>query len=86
MDMEINILSEECKTEKDKYHVILLICGIKKKLMKMNLLTKQKQTHRHRKQIYGCQRRKRVGRDKLGVWDQQIETTIYKIYKQAPTV
>ena len=48
MDMEINILSEECKTEKDKYHVILLICGIKKKLMKMNLLTKQKQTHRLR--------------------------------------
>ena len=25
--------------------------------------------------------------DKLGVWDQQIQTTIYKIYKhQGPTV
>ena len=28
---------------------------------------KQKQTHRHRKQIYGCQRRKRVREDKAGV-------------------
>ena len=30
--------------------------------------TKQKQTHRHRKQTYGYQRGK-GGRDKLGVWD-----------------
>ena len=36
----------------------------------MNLYTKQKQTHRHRKQTYGYQRRKgRWGRDKLGGWD-----------------
>ena len=30
---------------------------------------KKKQTHRHRKQTYGYQRGKRVGRDKLGVLD-----------------
>ena len=35
----------------------------------MNLFTKQKQTHRHRKQTYGYQRGKEGGRDKLGVWD-----------------
>ena len=34
----------------------------------MNLFTKQKQTHRHRKQTYGYQRGK-GGRNKLGVWD-----------------
>ena len=46
----------------------------------MNLFTKQEQTHRHRKQTYGYQRGKEEGRrDKLGVWDQQIQTTIYKI-------
>ena len=28
MDLEIVILSELCQTEKDKYHMILLICGI----------------------------------------------------------
>ena len=31
MDLEIMILSEVSKTEKDKYHMILLICGILKK-------------------------------------------------------
>ena len=30
MDLEIVILSEVSQTEKDKYHMILLICGIKK--------------------------------------------------------
>ena len=54
----------------------------------MNLFTKQKQTHRHRKQTHGYQRGKDVvGRgDKLGVWDQQIQTTIYKIGKQQTTI
>ena len=33
----------------------------------MNLFTKQKQTHRLRKQTYGYQRGK-MGRDTLGVW------------------
>ena len=28
MDLEIVILSEVSQTEKDKYHMILLICGI----------------------------------------------------------
>ena len=52
----------------------------------MNLTTEQKQTHRHRKQTYGYQRG-RAGRDKLGVWDQQIQTTVDKIDKQqGPTV
>ena len=50
----------------------------------MNLLKKkkQKQTHRHRKQTYGYQRGREWGKDKLGVWDQQIHTTIHKIDKQ----
>ena len=38
------------------------------KMIQMDLFTKQKQTHRHRKQVYGYQRGK--GRsDKLGTWD-----------------
>ena len=32
----------------------------------MNIFTKQKQTHRHIKQIYGYQREKGLGRNKLG--------------------
>ena len=30
MDLEISILSEVSQIEEDKYHVILLICGILK--------------------------------------------------------
>ena len=39
------------------------------KIIQMNLFTKQKQTHRLRKQTYGYQRGKLGGRNKLAVWD-----------------
>ena len=39
-----------------------------RKMIQMNLFTKQKPTHRLRKQTYGYQRGRR-GRDKLGGWD-----------------
>ena len=36
---------------------------------------------------YGYQRGKWVGKDKTGVWDQQIQTTVYKIDRQqGPTI
>ena len=48
----------------------------------MNLYTKQKQTHRHRKQTYDYQRWKGEGkRDELVVRDSQIQTIIHKIDK-----
>ena len=47
----------------------------------MNLSVKQKQNLRDRKQTHGYQR------GKLGGWDQQIQTAIYKIDEQrSPTV
>ena len=49
----------------------------------MNLFTKQKQTHRLQKQTYGNQRGNvGWGRDKSGVWDEHIHTTLYKIENQ----
>ena len=43
MGLEIVILSEVSQTEKDKYHMISLMCGIlKKKMIQMNLFIKQK--------------------------------------------
>ena len=46
--------------EKNKYHMISLLCGNKKqKLIKSKTneqTTKQKQTHRHREQTGGCWR------------------------------
>ena len=42
---------------------------------------KQKQT-RHRKQTSGYQGEREAGRDKLGAWDEQIQTTVYQIDNQ----
>ena len=44
-------------SDKGKYHKLSFICGIKsfKKMIQMNLFTKRKQTHRHRKQTYSYQ-------------------------------
>ena len=43
MDLEIIILSEASQTEKDKYHMISLICRIlKKKMIQRSLYSKQK--------------------------------------------
>ena len=39
MDFEI-ILSDVSQTEKDKYHIVSLICGIQK-MIQMNLSAKQ---------------------------------------------
>ena len=57
MGLATIILSEVSQTEKDKYHMISLICGIlqKKKKIQMNLFAKEKEIHRHRKQTYGYQ-------------------------------
>ena len=53
----------------------------------MNLATKQKQTHRHREQTCGFQGGRGQGREDLGVWDQQMQTIMYRMDKQqGPTV
>ena len=60
-DLEIIILSEESHTlERQISYDITYMCNLKK-MIQMNLFTKQKQTHRHRKQIYGYQRGKWAG-------------------------
>ena len=54
LDLEIVILSEVSQAEKDIYHMTSLTYGKKKNLIQMNLVTKHKETHRLRKQTYGC--------------------------------
>ena len=49
MDLESVILSEVNQTEKEKYHMVPLICGSEKEMIQIKLLTKQKETHRLRK-------------------------------------
>ena len=56
-------------------------------MIQTDLFTKQKETHWIRERTYGYQEGKVGGRDKLGVWDCHIHTTIYKIdNQQGPTV
>ena len=59
MHLEISI------SDKDKYHIISHMCNLKK-MIQMNLFTKQKQTHRHRKQTWLT--KGKVKRDKLEPW------------------
>ena len=47
--------------------MILLTCNLKNNTNEF--IYKQKQTHRHRKQTYGYQRRKGGGSGKLGMCD-----------------
>ena len=53
----------------------------------MNISMKQEQTHRHREQTYGCQGEEGWGREGLGAWDRQMQTSTYRMDKQQhPTV
>ena len=56
LDLEIIILNEITQRKTN----IIEYCSYmdSKKMIKMNLFPKQKQTHTHRKQIYGYQRGK----------------------------
>ena len=56
MNLQIIILSEVIRQRQVSYDIVYM-WNLKKKIQ-MNLFTKQKQTHRHRKQTYGCQRGK----------------------------
>ena len=50
MDLKDILLSEISQTEKDKYHIISLICGIKNKQIK-----NKNQANRYREKIGGYQ-------------------------------
>ena len=65
MVLEIIILSEVSQTEKDKYPMISVTCGILK-MIQMNLFTKQKQTQRTN--LWLPEGRVR-GKDRLEAWD-----------------
>ena len=54
------------KSDRDKHHISLIMES--KKIIQLNLFTKQKQTHRVQEQNYGYQRGNVGGRGKLGVW------------------
>ena len=64
MELEIIILNEVSRTEKDKYHVISLICGILKNNTN-ELIYKTEIDIENKLMVKG----KKWGRNKLVVWD-----------------
>ena len=85
MDLEIIILSEVSQIQKDKYHMISLMCGLWKS--DANELICKTETDSQIYKTFSYQRGKVGVRDKLGDLDQDIHTTIYKIdHQQGPTV
>ena len=74
LDLEMIILSEINQTEKDKY-MRSFVCRIfLKKMIQMNLFTKEKQAHRLRGCNWGCNiwlqlGKNWEGRNRLGDWD-----------------
>ena len=67
MDLKDFRLSEISQIEKDKYHLISLICGIF-----------FKKAHRYSEQIDGCKGR---GWGKMGEGGQKVQTSSFKISK-----
>ena len=59
MNLEIVILSKISQTEKKKYHMAAIICGILKEMLQMNV--QNKHTHRLWKWTYDCQGDRCVG-------------------------
>ena len=61
IQLEIIILREVSQREKDKHHMISLICETSN-MTQINLSMKQKQNPGHREQICGCQGGRAGGR------------------------
>ena len=79
--LEIILLSEVSQKGKDQYHMISLICDTNELIYEIET---ESQTQRIDLQF---PRGKGWGRDGLGVWNQQIQTIIYRMDKQqGPTV
>ena len=69
MGLEIIILSEVSQTEKAKYHMILLTCGIFKKWYKWTYLLNRNRPWDIENKLMVYQRGKCYGNYKLGYWD-----------------
>jgi len=53
--MDLEIIIPSAVSQKDKYHTVSLILYMAPNMTQVNTFTKQKLTHRHRKQANGYQ-------------------------------
>ena len=69
MDSEIVILSEVCETEKDKYHMTSLICGILKKGTNELTYKTETESQMQKTNLRLPKGKAGGGWDKMGDWD-----------------
>ena len=69
MEIEIIILSEINQTEKEKHHVISIICGTRKKSYKWSCIHNRNTPRGIEDKSVIPAGKNGEGRDKLGVWD-----------------
>ena len=76
MDLGSVILSEVNQTEKEKYHITSLRCGIEKEMIRMNL--------QNRKRLTDLENELTVagGRDSQGGWEGHVHTAVFKMDSQ----
>ena len=73
------------KPDRERQMLYGITCMWNQKKIQISLFTKQIQTHRHGKQTWLP--KGKGGRNKLRIWNEQIDTTIYKKDNQeGPTV
>ena len=73
MDLEIVIQSEKADGERQVSHDIIYMSNVKR-IIPMNLLTKQKESQTENK-LMSTKTERGWWRYKLGIWDQPIPTT-----------
>ena len=81
MELEVIILSEANQIEKDKYHIILLLYGIKK-IIQMNIYENEIEPQTESNIITIGESGRRIN-EEFGI---HIYTYIYKIGNKGPTV
>ena len=61
--------------------MITLTCRISK-MTQMNSSAQQEETHKETEQTCGCQGKEGLWGNGLGVWDQEMQTILYRMDKQ----
>ena len=79
MDLENIMLGE--MSDKEKYYIISLICRIKK-IIQIKVYAKRKRLTDIENKLVITKREKEGERKKSGVWNEEIQITMYKIDKQ----
>ena len=82
MYLEIIILIEVSETEKDKYHMISLYMWNLKNDTNELIYKTEIDSKTQRTDLQLPRREGQLGRAGLGVWDQQMQTIIYRMDKQ----